>query len=112
MSRKAEHGVQSRPGKPKGLEAMPFIPPTYTDQIAIAIQMLAEGKANEGQQRMALDWIVNVLCGTYDLSYRPGVDGVRNTDFAEGKRFVGLQIIKMTKIKIGRMQYKEENHEI
>lgn len=49
------------------------------------------GKASDGQQRLALKWIIERLCGTYDLSYRP--DSERDTVFAEGKRRVGLQLI-------------------
>jgi hypothetical protein len=30
-----------------------------------------------------------------DLSYRPGEQGIRATDFAEGKRFVGQQVRKL-----------------
>jgi hypothetical protein len=107
MSSKDEQGVKIT----KGNHKRPYNPPAYDDQIVIAIQMLSEGKANEGQQTMALDWIVHELCKTYDLSYRPNeFGGDRDTVFAEGKRFVGLELVKMTKLKVGRMQHKEENY--
>lgn len=39
------------------------------------------------------------------MSFRPGGDdGKRETDFAEGRRFVGNQIIKLTKASIGQMK--------
>lgn len=72
------------------------MPAPYTEPDTMAIKALATGTASEGQQRRALDWIINTLCGTYDLSYRP--DSERNTAFAEGKRFVGLQLIKQIKL--------------
>jgi hypothetical protein len=52
-------------------------------------------------QQRALKFIIENLCGTYDLSYRPGPDGDRDTTLAEGKRFVGLQIVKLLKVNLG-----------
>lgn len=63
-----------------------------------AIQALATGTANAGQQQHALKLIVERLCGTYDLSFRPGDD--RATCFAEGKRHVGSQIVRLTKLVV------------
>ncbi len=61
-----------------------------------AVRAVYEGTANEGQQRRAFEWILRHACGIYDLSYRPGGDeGGRATDFAEGRRFAGLQIAKL-----------------
>jgi hypothetical protein len=74
----------------------PWHPAPYEEADVYAIKALAAGVANEGQQQRALGWIVNTLCGTYDLSYRPDSD--RNTAFAEGKRHVGMQIVKLTKV--------------
>jgi len=70
----------------------------YDDYVVYAVRALSEGKANEGQQKLAWEWIM-YLTGAgerwQDMSYRVGPDGARETDFAEGKRFVGLQIRKM-----------------
>lgn len=76
----------------------PWHPAPYDPDGAdtMAIKALAAGKASEGQQKRALDWIIKTLCGTYDLSFRPGPDGERDTAFAEGKRHVGLQLVKHT----------------
>lgn len=60
---------------------------------AWALKALAAGKANESQQRRALSFVIERLAGTYDVSFRP--DSARATDFAEGKRFVGLQLVKL-----------------
>lgn len=69
-----------------------YTPPPYEIADIGAIKALATGTANEGQQKRALRWIIEVACGTYDLSYRPASD--RETVFAEGRRFVGLQLVK------------------
>lgn len=61
-----------------------------------AIQALARGEAAPHQQIHALKWIVEVAAGTYDQSYRPNSE--RESAFAEGRRFVGLQIVKQTKL--------------
>jgi hypothetical protein len=74
----------------------PWVPPPWEDADVYAVKALAAGNASEGQQKRALDLIINRLCSTYDLSYRPASD--RDTVFAEGKRFVGLQLVKMLKI--------------
>lgn len=60
----------------------------------MAIKALAAGKANEGQQKRALDWIIKSVCGTYDQPFRPGEGGDRDTVFACAKQFVGQQIVK------------------
>lgn len=70
----------------------PYLPALLDSIDSGAIKALATGTANEGQQTRALSVIVNKLCGTYDLPYYP--DSARDSDFAQGKRFVGLQIIK------------------
>lgn len=74
----------------------PWHPAIYDEAITGAIKSLNAGTANAGQQQRALKWIIEVLCGTYDLSYRPESD--RDTAFAEGKRFVGSQLIKQLKL--------------
>jgi len=88
---------QSRPKRwlPK---EQPWFPVDYDEQVIWAIRAFADGKANAGQQKTCWDWLM-YLTGAVeqyaDLSFRPGPEGVRATDFAEGKRFVGLQVRKM-----------------
>lgn len=54
-------------------------------------------------QQRAINFIMFDLCGIRDLSYRPGgEEGRRDTDFAEGKRFVGLQIGFLLKMKVNK----------
>lgn len=76
----------------------PWTPAAYDDDIIRSIRALSAGNANDAQQQRALKWIIEVASGYYDLSFRPGQDGARATDFAEGRRFVGAQIVKLTKI--------------
>lgn len=68
-------------------------PAPWTEADAYALKALAAGKANEGQQRRVLDWIIHRAAKTYDVSFSPDSD--RETSFAEGRRFVGLQVVKL-----------------
>lgn len=86
--------------KPNG----PWAPVDYETADAAAIQALDRGDATPEQQRRALKWLIEKACGTYDLSYRPGEDGRRDTDFAEGKRFVGSQVVKMLKLNLSLLR--------
>lgn len=86
-------------------EKPPWLPAEYDNADAAAIQALQRGTATAEQQKRALNWIIITLAKTYDLSYRPGRDG--DTDFAEGKRFVGLQLVKLANIKIGLLKKEE-----
>jgi hypothetical protein len=73
-----------------------WAPTPYDLATASAIKALGCGTAEAHQQMLALKWIVEVACGAYDTSFRPGgVDGQRETDFAEGRRFVGTTIVKL-----------------
>lgn len=77
------------------LDGAPWKPAPYAVADASALQALQRGDATPDQQRRALQWIINQCCGTYDLSYRPGPTGDRDTVLAEGKRWVGLQLVKL-----------------
>ncbi|WP_456389734.1 hypothetical protein [Profundibacter sp.] len=73
-----------------------WMPVEYGAPEVEALQALKRGEANEHQQRLALDWIINKAAGTYEISFRSDADGgERETAFAEGRRFVGLQSVKM-----------------
>lgn len=77
-----------------------WAPVEHAQQDALALKALQAGTADADQQRRALDWILQQACRTYDLSYRPGSD--RETVFAEGRRFVGLEIVKLLNIPVAR----------
>jgi len=89
--------------KPKGDAApgWPWSPVVGLEDADIyALQALAAGNANSGQQVRALDLIRYSICETERLSFMPGAeDGRRATDFAEGKRFVAIQIRRLLRMK-------------
>lgn len=60
---------------------------------ASAMQALERGEASPEQQKRALAWIINVGAGTYNQSFVPGQQDA--SAFAEGRRFVGLQLVKL-----------------
>src|SRR3990167_1568258 len=76
----------------------PYAPAPYELADIGAIQALAKGEAEPHQQQRALKWLIETVCCTYDLSFRP--DSERETAFAEGRRFVGLNIVKATKLRV------------
>ena len=84
----------------------PYAPPPYTIQDIGALQALQRGDAPEHQQQHALKFIIETLCGTNDLEYRPGSD--RDSAFAGGRRFVGLQLKKLLKLNLATL--KKEQH--
>ena len=77
--------------RPKPFE--PWAPPPIELRDVAALKALQRGDATEAQQRHALKFIVERACGTYELSFCPGEDGRRASDFAEGKRRVGLLLV-------------------
>lgn len=85
----------------KFIEPPANLPAAYEIPDAAAIQALAFGTATPDQQRRALEWIVNNACGTYDSEYR---SNEREHAYVSGRRFVGLQIVKMTKLNLGKLK--------
>lgn len=86
----------------------PWLPPDHDESSIYAIRALANGTANDGQQKTAWAYLMFLTGASEefaDLSYRPGPDGERDTAFAEGKRFVGLQIRKLL-----RPEYTPQGH--
>ena len=79
-----------------------WTPVPYTEREVRLIQALARGDATEEMQRDALKFIIEVVAGTYDMSYRP--ESERDTCFAEGRRMVGLTLVKLLKIIPSRMK--------
>lgn len=96
--------MAKRPAPPIGAA---WAPAPYTDDDVYAFKALAKGEANEFQQKRALQWII-ATAGTYDQSYRPDSD--RETVFAEGRRFVGLQAVKMINYPGAALKKVREQH--
>lgn len=73
----------------------------FTPEDVAAVQAVSRGDATAHQQRLALLFIVNTLAGTFESEFWPGGhEGDRNTCFAGGRRFVGLQIVKLIKTNL------------
>lgn len=89
---------------PGATKLEPWLPSSWEIPDAAAIQALQRGDASSEQQRHALTFIVNTLAATYDVSFRTGVDGDRVTAFAEGKRWVGLQIVKLCNLSLATLR--------
>lgn len=68
-------------------------------QDIFALQAVQKGKASEGQQQRALDFILRLTEHEKMTFYPGGDDGRRASDFAEGKRFIGSQIVRVLKMR-------------
>lgn len=65
-----------------------------------AVRAIADGSADEHQQRAAFAFIRDKLAGVNVMSFWPGgEDGRRATDFAEGKRWVGDQLRRIINLQ-------------
>ena len=88
-------------------EHVPWLPAKYELADVTAIQALSRGEADKHQQGLVMKWLIENAAMTYELSYRGG-DGDRDTAFAEGRRFVGLQIVKMLKLNVSTLRRNDE----
>ena len=92
---------------PEPKASAPWLPVSYVKADVSALQAMRLGNANKGQQLRAMEFILDSICDRNGMSFRPGgPEGARETDFAEGRRFVGNQIVKLTKISLSKL--KEE----
>jgi len=83
----------------------PWHPVPWELADAGALQALEAGTANKEQQQRALLWLVNVASGRDQMSFQPGgEEGRRDSDFAEGRRFVGSQVVKMLKLNLSKFR--------
>lgn len=83
----------------------PWLPVKYKKADVAALQALRRGEANVDQQVRALEYILDTICDRNGMSFRPGgLEGARETDFAEGRRFVGNQIVKLTKLPLSKIK--------
>lgn len=72
----------------------PHEPALLSTTVVYAIKALPDGKATPDQQSALLRWLLYEVTKYYDISYRPGgKKGQRASDFADGKRFVGWNIL-------------------
>lgn len=82
-------------------------PAPFVEADATAMQALVAGIANEGQQKRALNWILQSACGIGAWPYR---ESQRETDVALGRQFVGQQIVGLSKVNVSKLNKREEKH--
>lgn len=87
----------------------PWKPAPWEPADVSALQALQRGNATAEQQKRALDYIINTVAGTYEPSYRAKSD--RDTAFAEGKRHVGLQIVKAVNLNLALIRQAKSTQE-
>ena len=75
----------------------PFIiKPYIMKRDVIAVIACINGKATPEQAQVAIDWVMREAARVPDLSFQlGGEDGRRASDFADGRRYVGLLIREM-----------------
>ena len=85
--------------KKKGIDGTADMPPPWQPASVIpadlyAIHALCKGDANADQQRRVVDFIRRATA-VEEMEFRP--DGERASNFAAGKRFVGLQFFTLAR---------------
>ena len=75
-----------------------YTPAKWEPADASAIQACLAGCATEQQQKRAIEWIMYAAAGVDDLDYRTND---REHAFVSGRRFVGLQVRKLSSIRVG-----------
>ncbi|TCL70644.1 hypothetical protein [Rhizobium sp. BK251] len=67
-------------------------PAAYDKEVLYAFRALFDGKASDGQQKRAMEWLLFNACHIGTLSYAANE---RDSAFNEGERHIGLQIARM-----------------
>ncbi len=67
-------------------------PAAYDKEVLYAFRALFEGKANDGQQKRAMQWLMFNACHIGLVSF---ADSERETAFLEGQRSIGVQLAKL-----------------
>jgi hypothetical protein len=83
------------------------VPAPFDSNDATAMQALASGTANDGQQKRALDWIIKDACALPLWAYR---ESQRETDIALGRQFVGQQIMGLLKVNVSTLRKRETDN--
>lgn len=88
--------MTSAPRRPK--TQLPWQLPPVEDAEIFAVQAIARGKAGEAEQLRFWAFLQR-FCGCDRMSFFPGgEDGRRATDFAEGRRWVGDQLRRISRL--------------
>lgn len=89
----------------------PVLPPRVSVAEITALKAIFAGSASEQQQKAGMAWIVHQAAGLDFLAWYPGSEGQRASDFAQGKRSVGLNIkrvIEMSAADVEALAAKEK----
>jgi len=78
----------------------PWLPPDYDPADISALQALVKGTASPEQQQRALNWIIYKAADTYGFTYR---QNDRDHAFADGRKFVGQQLVKLLSLNAAKM---------
>lgn len=86
-----------RPWRPVEVNNTTVVGPGLLNRADVAaIKACALGEANADQQRRAIEAIIGRVACADELSFRADDHGgTRESDFSEGKRYVGLQLRKL-----------------
>lgn len=75
------------------------VPGVVSRRDVAALKAVWNGVADEGQQRRAMEAIIWNIARTGDVTYYPdSLGGERDSSFAQGMRFAGLQLLKLIEI--------------
>jgi hypothetical protein len=84
-----------------------WLPAEWELPDAAAIQALARGDADAQQQQRALACVIEKLAGTYEHTFVPGAQD--QTTYLEGRRSVGLQVVKLLKVDLAAVRRATES---
>lgn len=84
-----------------------WLPKGFDIKAASDIQAVAEGRADEHQQKRALQFIVERFCGAYDDTF--DMDSERASTYNQGRRWVGLAIIQVVKLNLAVVKKQLES---
>lgn len=85
----------------------PYLRCDYDLPVVSAVQALQRGEASPEQQKGFLSWLINQAAATYGQSFQESGD--RETVFAEGRRFVGLQCVKLLHLSTNALRKAQQN---
>lgn len=74
-----------------------------------AFQALERGDASPDQQKRALAWLINVAAMTYQPTFM--ADPYKSA-YAEGRRFVGLKVVKLLKLSLTALHKASEARKV
>lgn len=71
-----------------------------------AVQAIMAGTASPEQQMNGMRWVIETACMTYDETFHP--ESERASAFMQGRRFVGLKLVLMSKTSINALLKRQD----